>query len=229
MITIRRGDDRGHADRGWLRSFHSFSFANYHDPSHMGFGPLRVINEDWFAPGRGFGTHPHDNMEIVTVVLSGTVAHRDSTGAGGTLGPGDIQRMSAGRGVQHSEYNGSDTHWLHLLQIWIEPNVTDADPRYDEKHFPEEDQHGRWQALVSRDGRDGSLPIHQMAELYSTRLAGQTLGHALEPGRRAYLHVVEGTFVVGEETVRTGDAVLATGEQRIECTGTGHALLFDLP
>ncbi|MFM7320324.1 MAG: pirin family protein [Armatimonadota bacterium] len=229
MIAIRRSAERGHADRGWLRSFHSFSFANYHDPAHMGFGPLRVINEDWFAPGRGFGTHPHDNMEIVTVVLSGTVAHADSTGAGGTLGPGDIQRMSAGRGVRHSEFNGSETHWLHLLQIWIEPNEIDVEPRYGEQHFPEADQHGRWQALVSRDGRDGSLPIHQLAELYSTRLTGQTLEHALEPGRRAYLHVVDGAFEVGGHALATGDAALATGEDRIACTGTGHALLFDLP
>jgi len=229
MIALRRGTDRGHADRGWLRSFHSFSFADYHDPRHMGFGPLRVINEDWFAPGRGFGTHPHDNMEIVTVVLSGTVAHADSTGAGGRLGPGEIQRMSAGSGVRHSEFNGSDTAWLHLLQIWIEPDVRDVEPRYDERRFPEDEQRGRWRALVSRDGRDGSLPIHQQAELYSTRLEGEAIEHALAPGRRAYFHAVDGTFVVNGLEVGTGDAVLAEGEDRIVCTGTGHALLFDLP
>lgn len=229
MITLRPGNERGHADHGWLRSFHSFSFANYRDPRHMGFGPLRVINEDWFAPGRGFGTHPHENMEIVTYVIAGCVEHKDSTGAGGLLHPGDVQRMSAGHGVRHSEFNGSPTHWLHLLQIWIEPDAMDVEPRYGEAHFPVETKRGRLQAIVSRDGRDGSMAIHQQAEIYATILDNETVAHALAPGRRAYVQVVSGNMEVNGHPLVAGDAAKLSDESGVSLSGTGEALLFDLP
>ena len=229
MITLRPGHERGHADHGWLRSFHSFSFANYRDPRHMGFGPLRVINEDWFAPGRGFGTHPHENMEIVTYVVSGCVEHRDSTGAGGLLQPGDVQRMSAGRGVRHSEFNGSPDHWLHLLQIWIEPDTMDVEPRYGEGHFPVESKRGRLQAIVSRDGRDGSLSIHQQAEIYATILEDQSVSLEIGPGRQAYVQVVAGNMDVNGQSLVAGDAAKLVGETEVDISGTGEALLFDLP
>lgn len=229
MIVVRPSDERGHADHGWLRSFHSFSFANYHDRRHMGFGPLRVINEDWFAPGRGFGMHPHDNMEIVTYVVSGSLAHQDSTGGGGTLGPGDVQRMSAGTGVRHSEFNGSSDHWLHLLQIWIEPNRHGVEPRYADTHFTSESKRGRLQAIVSRDGRDGSLEIHQQAEIYATLLDGETLVHPLEPGRLAYVQLISGNMAVGGVDLSAGDAAKCTDEESVVLSGTGEALLFDLP
>lgn len=230
MITTRRSDERGHVDRGWLIAHHSFSFANYYDPRFMGFGPLRVINDDRFGPSRGFGTHPHDNMEIVTYVLEGQLAHTDTTGRRGSLGPGDVQRMSAGSGVAHSEFNGSPSEWLHLLQIWIEPDVTDATPRYDEKHFDRASKKGRLQAIVSRDGRDGSLPIHQSAELYATVLEeGDAVTHTLEPGRQAYVYVVDGSVTVNGEALTTGDAAMLTDETQVALAGAGEVLLFDLP
>jgi hypothetical protein len=232
MITIRRESERGKVDRGWMRAAHSFSFASYYDPAYMGFGPLRVINDDWFGPGRGFGTHPHENMEIITFPLSGSLAHQDSTGGGGVLKYGDLQRMSAGSGIEHSEFNGSDTEWLHLLQIWIEPNVENAPARYEDRHFSPETRRGTLQLLASPDGRDGSLEIYQDATLAATILTdGQRVSHPLAPGRRAYVHLATGTMTVNGHALVAGDAALLTDETEVilEGSGVGEALLFDLP
>ena len=170
MNAVRRSNERGHAEHGWLDSFHSFSFADYHDPAHMGFGPLRVINEDRVQPGRGFGSHGHRDMEIISYVLEGGLAHRDSMGNGSVIRPGDVQRMSAGTGVVHSEYNASDKDAVHFLQIWIEPSVRGAAPSYEEKRFDDATKRGQWRLIASSDGRDGSVRIQQDASLFVTRL-----------------------------------------------------------
>ena len=232
MITLRLAADRGHADRGWLNAWHSFSFAHYYDPEHMGFGPLRVLNDDRFAPGRGFGTHPHDNMEIVTYVLSGQLAHADSTGHSSVLTSGDIQRMSAGTGVEHSEFNASRSEWLHLLQIWIEPNIQNAPPQYGEARFEPEAKRGRLQALVSPEGRDGSLPIYQDAILYATLLEpGETVSCPLSPGRLVYVHVARGTVGVQGHRLAGGDAAMLQKETALTLNEGDNAevLVFDLP
>jgi quercetin 2,3-dioxygenase len=232
MIEIRRADERGHANHGWLDSFHSFSFASYHDPAHMGFGPLRVINEDRVAGGQGFGTHSHRDMEIISYVLEGGLAHEDSMGNGSTIRPGDVQRMSAGTGVAHSEFNGSPTETVHFLQIWIEPNVRGVRPSYEEKHFDEASKRGRLRLIASPDGREGSVTIHQDAFVYAALLDGdEAVEHAPAAGRRTYIHVVRGDVVVNGEPLGHGDALKISGERtvRLERGRDAEVLLFDLP
>lgn len=229
MVTLRPSLERGIVDRGWLKAHHSFSFANYQDPKHVHFGPLLVINEDHFAPTRGFGMHPHEDMEIITYVVAGGLKHEDSTGGGGTLYPGDVQRMSAGTGVNHSEFNGSDSQWLHLLQLWIMPKSKGITPRYGEAHFTDAQKYNRLQAIASRDGRDNSLEIHQDAEIYASMLDNGTISHPLEAGRIAYFQLISGSVTVNGETLTAGDAAKLRDEASIEVSGTGHFLMFDLP
>jgi len=232
MITLRRSQERGYADHGWLKSFHSFSFADYHDPAHMGFGPLRVINEDRIAPGTGFGTHGHRDMEIISYVLEGELAHRDSMGNGSVIRPGDVQRMSAGSGVRHSEYNHATDRTTHFLQIWIEPNVAGIAPGYEEKRFSEAEKQGRLRLIASPDGADGSVSIHQDARLYASRLsAGQSLAAELAAGRLGYLHVVRGEVTLNGQRLAGGDAAKIRDERAlaIYCQDDAEILLFDLP
>ena len=231
MLELRKADDRGYADHGWLRSFHSFSFADYHDPEHMGFGPLRVINEDRIQPGTGFGTHGHRDMEIISYVLEGELAHKDSMGTGETIRPGDVQRMSAGRGVTHSEFNPSGEKSAHFLQIWIEPNVIGIEPGYEQKHFDAATRRGRLRLVASPDGRDGSVRIHQDACLYAALLdAADHVMHAIAPGRRAYVHVARGRVTVNGRPLEAGDALKATDVREIvlEQADGAEVLLFDL-
>ena len=232
MNAVRRANERGHARHGWLDSFHSFSFADYHDPSHMGFGPLRVINEDRVQPGQGFGTHGHRDMEIISYVLEGGLAHRDSMGNGSVIRPGDVQRMSAGTGITHSEYNASERDPVHFLQIWIEPDVRGIAPSYEEKRFDDASKRGQWRLIASRDGREGSVRIHQDARLYVTRLeAGESISHELASGRRAYVHVIRGDARVNEQPLTTGDALKVESERevRVDQAQAADVLLFDLP
>jgi redox-sensitive bicupin YhaK (pirin superfamily) len=232
MVTLRRAGERGHADRGWLDARHSFSFANYYDPKHMGYGPLRVLNDDRFGPGRGFGTHPHDNMEILTYVLSGQLGHQDSTGGTGVLRRGDVQRMSAGTGVEHSEFNASDSEWLHLLQIWIEPDVENAPPRYEDRHFPEDLRRGRLALIASPDGAEGSLSIYQDARVYATLLSGEaSVTHPIGPGRHVYVHVALGAVTVNGHALTAGDAAMLDDEAQLTLGDATDAdvLVFDLP
>ncbi len=232
MLQIRKADERGLADHGWLKSRHSFSFAEYHDPEHMGFGPLRVINEDRVAPGRGFGTHGHRDMEIISYVLEGSLAHKDSMGNGSSLRYGDVQRMSAGTGVMHSEYNPSADEAAHFLQIWIMPEAGGIKPGYEEKHFDADSKRGRLRLIASRDGREGSVLIHQDASLYASILdGGQSLTHALAPGRLAYVHLIRGALKVNGVELAGGDALKISGEQsvRLEEGQDAELLLFDLP
>jgi quercetin 2,3-dioxygenase len=231
MLEIRKADARGYADHGWLRSFHSFSFADYYDPKHMGFGPLRVINEDRVAPAKGFGTHGHRDMEIISYVLAGELAHKDSMGTGSVIRPGDVQRMSAGRGVMHSEFNASKTDPVHFLQIWIEPNVHGIAPSYEEKRFDAADKRGKLRLVASADGRDGSVRIHQDASLYAALLDGEErVTHRLASGRKAYVHVARGNAVVNGQPLGAGDALKATGVDTvvIEQGADAEVLLFDL-
>ncbi len=238
MITVRKSSDRGHADHGWLKSFHSFSFADYHDPRHMGFGNLRVINEDRIAPGTGFGTHGHRDMEIVSYVLSGELAHKDSMGngesgaaAGGVIKPGDVQRLSAGRGVRHSEFNHAPNDTTHFLQIWIEPAERGIEPGYEQKHFDAESKRGALRLVASPDGRDGSVTIHADAAIYSGLFDGaQHLERALDPTRRAYVHVVRGRVTVNGQPLHGGDALRIEHESRLSITDGADAevLVFDL-
>jgi redox-sensitive bicupin YhaK (pirin superfamily) len=232
MKTVRRSNERGHADHGWLDSYHSFSFADYFDAKHVEFGPLRVINEDRVAPGQGFGTHPHRDMEIISYVLSGALAHKDSLGTGSVIRPGDVQRMSAGSGVRHSEFNSSSTQKVHFLQIWIKPNVLGIEPSYEEKHFSDEQKQGRLLLIASPDGRDGSVVIHQDASLYVGRFEGaQAASLELKPGRRSYVHVVRGTVHANGIELGAGDAlkVSDTPAVRIEDGQEAEVLVFDLP
>ncbi len=232
MVEIRRGTDRGLADHGWLKSLHTFSFADYHDPEHMGFGPLRVINEDRVQPARGFGAHSHRDMEIISYVLEGALAHKDSMGNGSTLRPGDVQRMSAGSGVTHSEFNASDREPVHFLQIWIEPNVRGGKPGYEEKRFDDASKRGRLRLVASPDGRDGSVTIHQDASLYAALLDGDEAAEFTQrPGRRTYVHMARGAARVNGQALESGDALKISGEQRVRIDGGRDAevLLFDLP
>jgi len=232
MIALRKATDRGHANHGWLDSRFSFSFAEYHDPQHMGFASLRVINEDVVQPGKGFGTHGHRDMEIITYILEGALEHKDSMGNGSVIRPGDVQRMSAGRGVQHSEFNPSPGELVHLLQIWIEPNVRGIEPGYEEKHFDAASKRGRLRLIASSDGRDGSVKIHQNAAVYAALLDGaERASHALAPGRKAYVHVARGKVTVNGNVLGTGDALKASGESAIvlERGDNAEILLFDLP
>jgi redox-sensitive bicupin YhaK (pirin superfamily) len=232
MLEIRKAEERGHANHGWLDSWHSFSFADYHDPRHMGFGALRVINEDRIEPGAGFGTHGHRDMEIISYVLEGALAHKDSMGNGSTMVPGDVQRMSAGRGVMHSEFNHEAAGQTHFLQIWIEPNRRGIDPGYEQKRFEPEAKRGRLRLVVSPDGREGSVRIHQDACVYATLLDGDArVVHTLAPGRRAYLHVARGSLRANGEVLAGGDAlkVADVPEIVLEQGERAEALLFDLP
>jgi len=231
-MQVRRSGERGRADHGWLRSFHSFSFADYHDPDHMGFGPLRVINEDRIRPGTGFGTHGHRDMEIISYVLEGALAHEDSSGNGSTIVPGDVQRMSAGRGVQHSEFNHEKAAETHFLQIWIEPDVRGIAPEYEQKHISAGEKRGRLRLIASPDGAQGSLKIHQDARIYAALIDGkEQAAHTLGSGRRAYVHVALGKVKVNGVALEPGDAVAASGIERIELGGgeAAEVLLFDLP
>jgi redox-sensitive bicupin YhaK (pirin superfamily) len=231
MIELRRSEDRGHANHGWLDSHFSFSFADYHDPKHMGFGALRVINDDRIAGGSGFGTHGHRDMEIISYVLEGELAHKDSMGNGSVIRPGDVQRMSAGKGVMHSEFNHAQDRQTHLLQIWIEPNVRGIAPGYEEKHFDEADKRGRLRLIASPDGRDGSVTIHQDAKVYAGLFdGGERAAVPLANGRRAYVHVASGEVTVNGTPLKAGDALKAIDEAQVELTQGRQAevLLFDL-
>ena len=231
MIEKRPANARGHADHGWLDSWHSFSFAEYYDPEHMSFGVLRVINEDRIAPGKGFGTHSHRDMEILSWVLEGELAHRDSIGNGSAIVPGDLQRMSAGRGVQHSEFNHADAQTTHFLQIWIEPAVRGIDPGYEQKHFHADQRRGRLQLVASEGGREGSVTIHQDAALYVGLFDGsEQAHHGLAPGRRAYVHLARGSALVNGQQLAAGDALKLIDESAIDISAGRDAevLLFDL-
>ncbi|MDH5264142.1 MAG: pirin family protein [Betaproteobacteria bacterium] len=231
MMELRRSEERGHANHGWLDSFHSFSFADYHDPAHMGFGALRVINEDRVKPGMGFGTHGHRDMEIISYVLEGALEHKDSMGNGSIIRPGNVQRMSAGTGVRHSEYNPSASDGVHFLQIWIEPGVRGVAPGYEEKTFDAASKRGRLRLIASPDGREGSVTIHQDALVYAGLLDGaETASHPIPAGRKAYLHVARGEVTASGQALRAGDALKATGEREIHLEGGRGAevLLFDL-
>ncbi len=239
-FDVRRGADRGRSDLGWLKSRFSFSFADYHDPAHVHFGPLRVINEDHIAPSSGFGTHGHRDMEIITVVLDGELTHKDSMASGARMNdgsrgavirPGDVQRMSAGRGVMHSEFNDSPDREVHLLQIWIMPNVHGIAPSYEEKRFSDDDKRGRLRLVASPDGRDGSVTIHADAELRIGRFDGDERASFRVPsGRLAYLHVARGAVTVGGTRLEAGDAlkVVESGDVEIESGRDAEVLLFDL-
>jgi len=232
MLELRKADERGHANHGWLDSFHSFSFAGYHDPRHMGFGPLRVINEDWIDGGQGFGTHGHQNMEIITYMLAGALEHKDSMGNGSVIRPGDVQRMSAGTGVRHSEFNHSATERAHLLQIWIMPDVDGIAPGYEEKRFSAEEKAGHLRLIASADARDGSVKIHQNASVYAGLFDGdQQASVALAAGRLAYIHVARGSLKVNGQQLQTGDALKVVDVTTLSFTDGDQAevLLFDLP
>ncbi len=231
MLTLRTSSERGYADHGWLKSFHSFSFAGYFDPAHMGFGNLRVINEDRIAAGRGFGTHGHRDMEIISYVLSGELAHKDSIGNVKGIPPGDVQRMSAGTGVQHSEFNHAEGQTTHFLQIWIEPNVQGIAPGYEQKTFPERDKRGRLRLVASPDGAEGSVTVHADARLYAGLLDGEERAElALDPQRKAYVHLVRGELRVNGQALNAGDAAKLEGESRLHLSGGQDAevLVFDL-
>ncbi len=232
MLQIRKSIQRGRADHGWLRSQHSFSFADYFDLEHMGFGPLRVINEDQVHAGRGFGTHSHSDMEIISYVLDGTLEHKDSMGNGSVLRYGDVQRMSAGTGVTHSEYNHSRTDPVHFLQIWIQPNAKGIAPGYEEKHFNPESKHGQMRLIASSDGRDGSVLIHQDASIYASILdSADRIGFPLAPGRAAYVHLVRGKLTANGVPLAAGDALKITDETivTLEQADNAEVLVFDLP
>jgi redox-sensitive bicupin YhaK (pirin superfamily) len=232
MITIRRAEERGHANHGWLDSHHTFSFADYYDPAHMGFRALRVINEDRVAPGEGFPTHGHQNMEIVSYVLEGALAHKDSMGTGSTIRPGDVQRMTAGKGVRHSEFNASKTEGVHFLQIWILPERDGIEPTYEQKTFSAEDKHGRLRLIASHDGGDGSVLIHADARIYAGIFARGEHGELpLGKGRHAWVHVARGHVRVNGHELNAGDAVALSNEAKVDIAGSDPAsevLAFDL-
>jgi hypothetical protein len=231
MIQLRPGSERGHARHGWLDSRHTFSFADYHDPRHMGFRALRVINEDRVQPAQGFATHGHRDMEIVTYVLEGALEHRDSLGTGSVIRPGDVQRMSAGTGIQHSEFNASHDELVHFLQIWILPDTVALPPSYEQKHFAPEQARNGLRLVGSRDGREGSVAIHQDVSLYVARLeAGAKLRQAIAPGRHAWVQVARGSVRFGDAQLRAGDGAALSGEPALELGADGPAevLVFDL-
>jgi hypothetical protein len=231
MLLIRRADDRGRANLGWLDSRHTFSFADYNDPRFMGYGPLRVINEDRVQPGQGFGTHGHRDMEIISYVLTGALEHRDSIGNGSVIRRGDVQRMTAGTGVQHSEFNHSQTELVHFFQIWIIPNRRGLAPGYEEKHFGDEVKRGQLKLVASRDGRDGTVTIHQDAELYSALLAaGEEATHTTERFRKGWVQVASGAITVNDEALAAGDGAAIAYEETvaIRATADSELLLFDM-
>lgn len=230
MISIRKAEERGATKVGWLDSRHSFSFGNYYDPGHMGFGPLRVINEDRVSPGAGFGRHPHDNMEIISYVLEGALEHKDSIGTGSVIHPGDFQRMSAGTGVTHSEFNPSKTEPVHFLQIWLLPEKRGLEPSYEQKAFGGESA-GRLSLVGSHNGRDGSITIHQNVDLYLAALRpSETVKHVMQKGRRAWVQVTKGSVRIGDKTLKAGDGAAIEGESEIEVGAIADAefLLFDM-
>ena len=232
MITIRRADARGHADHGWLQARHTFSFSEYVDPDYMGFSVLRVVNDDRIAPGGGFGMHPHRNMEIVTYILEGALRHQDSMGNGSVIRAGEIQYMSAGKGLYHSEFNASDSAPVRLLQIWIQPSVQGAEPRYAQQAIPHEGRNGRWLTIASPDGREGSITIRQDACVMATLLDSDTpLQYRIAPGRRVYLQMAGGTAVLNGVTLHDGDGVFVENEDVLTLSEgrQAEALLFDLP
>ena len=231
MITIRKSEERGHFDLGWLDTYHTFSFDQYYDPAHMHFRTLRVINEDRVAAGQGFPTHSHRDMEIITYILSGALEHRDSMGNGSVIRPGDVQRMSAGTGVAHSEYNPSESEGVHLLQIWIMPRERNLPPGYEQKAFTEDDRRGRWRLVASPDGRDGSVTIQQDARLYATIAdANSTIEHSLDANRYGWAQVARGTVSINDVELKQGDGAALRNESLIKLTAHDDAevLLFDL-
>ncbi len=229
MLQVRKSEERGHAQHGWLDSHHTFSFADYYDPRHMGFRSLRVINEDRVAPGQGFGTHGHRDMEILTYVVQGRIAHRDSMGHEEVLGPNEIQRMSAGTGIRHSEFNASATDRLHFFQIWIEPASEGTKPSYEQLKFEPEEKRNRLKQLAGPEGGEGVARINQDARLYVADLEkGVEVAHDLASNRAAWVHVVRGDVSVNGTALHTGDAVAATGEEKLMLSGEGEVLLFDL-
>jgi quercetin 2,3-dioxygenase len=230
-VHIRKSEDRGKANFGWLDSRHSFSFGHYYDPGHMGFGPLRVINEDRVAPGEGFPEHPHSDMEIISYVLEGALEHRDSLGAGSVIRPGDVQRMSAGKGIRHSEFNASHSEPVHFLQIWIIPERRGFEPGYEQKSFPDEEKRGRLRLVASRDGREGSVKIYQDASLYATILSkGQRVAHELTAGGLAWVQVAKGSALLNGEALEPGDGapIDVSGTLELEGVRDAEVLLFDM-
>jgi redox-sensitive bicupin YhaK (pirin superfamily) len=231
MITLRPAGERGHFEYGWLDTYHTFSFAGYYDPAQMSFRALRVINQDRVQPKKGFPTHPHRDMEIVTYVLEGALEHKDSMGNGGVIRPGEVQRMSAGTGLNHSEYNHSTSDLVHFLQIWIQPDARVFPPSYEQKLFGAEERRGRLRLVASRAGRDGSVSYHTDTDLYATLLApGREVTHALRPGRHAWLHVARGAVRLNGRDLAAGDGAAVSGEPTITIAATDHAevLFFDL-
>jgi redox-sensitive bicupin YhaK (pirin superfamily) len=231
MNELRRSAERGHAQHGWLESYHSFSFADYYDPEHMGHGPLRVINEDRVQPGTGFGTHGHRDMEIISYVLEGALAHKDSMGNASTIVPGDVQRMSAGTGVRHSEYNADPARVTHFLQIWIEPKSSGIAPGYEQKRFAPEEKRGRLRLIVSPDGREGSVAMHQDAFLYAGLFDGdERAALSIAAGRKGYVQVIRGSIAVNGERLGAGDALkTASGPMSFDNGKDAEVLVFDLP
>src|SRR5213083_172332 len=230
MIELRKSADRGHAQHGWLESDHSFSFADYYDPQHMGFGALRVINDDRIAPGMGFGTHGHRDMEIVTYVLEGALEHKDSLGTGSVIRPGEVQRMTAGTGVTHSEYNPSRTEPVHFLQIWILPERQGLAPGYEQRAFPAAEMQGRLRLVASRDGRESSVTLHQDARILAARLApGEEIVHSFAPGRHAWVQVVRGALALDGTALAAGDGTAVSDESRfaLAARAPSELLLFD--
>jgi redox-sensitive bicupin YhaK (pirin superfamily) len=231
MFQIRQARERGYGDHGWLESYHTFSFADYHDPDFMGFGPLRVINEDRVQPGEGFGTHNHRDMEIVTYVLEGALAHKDSLGNGSVIRPGDVQRLSAGTGITHSEFNHSSEAPVHFLQIWIQPERRGLPPSYEERPFPEAEKSDRLCLIASRDGREGSVVIHQDLDLYATRLnEGSEVEHRTRPERKLWIQVARGSLAVDDQRLEAGDGLAVVQEEGVVLRGiaSAEALLFDM-
>ena len=232
MLMVRKSAERGHANHGWLDTWHTFSFADYQDSRQMGFGPLRVINDDKVQPGQGFGTHGHRDMEIITYVLEGALEHKDSMGNGSIIRPGNVQRMSAGTGVRHSEFNPSRDQGVHLLQIWIEPKITGVKPSYEEKQFGAAEKKGQLRLIASPDGREGSVTVHQEAYVYASMLDGKdAVTHRLAPGRRAYVHIARGSLGINGTPLNGGDGVKIEDVSTIELKDARQAevLLFDLP
>lgn len=232
MQEIRRANERGFADHGWLQSFHTFSFADYFDPKHIEFGPLRVINEDRVQPGEGFGTHGHRDMEIISYVLEGELAHKDSLGTGSTIRPGDVQRMSAGSGVRHSEFNASQTELVHFLQIWIQPAAHGIEPGYEQKHFAPAEKRGRLRLIASPDAAEGSVSIHQDARVYAGLFDGAEAAVLnVAQDRRIYVHVARGSISANGAGLSAGDALKLTDTRKLELEGGREAevLVFDLP
>jgi len=231
MITLRKSEDRGHANRGWLDSYHTFSFANYYDRNYMNFRSLRVINEDVISPGKGFGTHGHSDMEIITYVLEGALEHKDSLGTGAAIKPGEVQRMSAGTGIQHSEFNHSQTEPVHLLQIWLLPDTNGLPPSYEQRDFPVAERHKNLRLVAARDARDGAVKIHQDVDLYAAILDKKSrVSHTLQPNRHAWVQVARGAVLLNGLTLEKGDGAAVSDEAElvIEAAEDAEFLLFDL-